>query len=237
MKAIRITALVVCIALACPVADSYWKRDYGHGFAGADSLNLSGSPRSMGVGEAFVAMADDIDAIEYNPAGLGMMRWPQLRLWGGWHYVGLDVFRNNIAYGHPVPYVGTLAFSFSYVSYGIRGVQPILDSMGNYLGKFTPRDTLYTFGWGRHIRHGLHLGWQLKYFEQVVKLKPTPAMVATGMTTVSANNKAWLADYGLTWVIPRAGLRLAASFQNSGHYLCRAYGRQFSIKIRWRRFS
>lgn len=172
----------------------------------------------MGVGEAYAAMADDIDAIEYNPAGLGLMRWPQLRLWGSWHYVGLNILRNNVAYAHPIPLVGTVAASFTYVSYGLNGVQPILDDKGNYLGKFTPRDTIYTFGWGRHIVHGLHLGWQLKYYEQMIKLKPADAAAAETIMLLGHSHisKAWLGDYGILWKAPVVGFRLAAGIQSTG---------------------
>ncbi len=208
--------------------DAYWKRSYGHAFTGADMLNMQGNPRAIGIGEAYTAIADDIGALDYNPAGLGTMRWPQLRFWSGWEYVGLNIIRANCAYAHPIPYIGTLATSFTYMAYGTGGVQYILDASGNYYGKFTPRDTLYTFAWGRHIIYGLHLGMQGKYYEQVIKLKPEDAAAAEAMEQAGYEpgehlSKAMLGDYGFLWVVPKVGLRVATSFQNTGesvdHYL------------------
>ena len=46
-------------------------------WANFDSSELVVSARALGMGEAFIAKADDSSGVFYNPAGLGTVRYPQ----------------------------------------------------------------------------------------------------------------------------------------------------------------
>ncbi len=50
------------------------------GTSGADFLEIGVGSRPLGMGEAFTAMTGDINAIYYNPAGLGTMKYPTLSI-------------------------------------------------------------------------------------------------------------------------------------------------------------
>ena len=46
--------------------------------SGADFLKIDSGARSEGMGEAFTAVADDINALTWNPAGLALLKGPQI---------------------------------------------------------------------------------------------------------------------------------------------------------------
>lgn len=52
----------------------------GVGLAGADILKVPVEARGWGMGTAYSAIADDVGAMAYNPAGLSMARRPEARL-------------------------------------------------------------------------------------------------------------------------------------------------------------
>ena len=46
--------------------------------SGADFLKIDSGARSEGMGEAFTAVADDVNALTWNPAGLALLKSPQV---------------------------------------------------------------------------------------------------------------------------------------------------------------
>jgi fibronectin type 3 domain-containing protein len=46
--------------------------------SGADFLKIDSGARSEGMGEAFTAVADDVNALTWNPAGLALLKGPQV---------------------------------------------------------------------------------------------------------------------------------------------------------------
>ncbi len=70
-------ALILAVAMTIPAA---LHAQVKVGTAGANFLQIGVSPRAVGMGEAFLAVADDASATYYNPAGLGLLRERQLLL-------------------------------------------------------------------------------------------------------------------------------------------------------------
>lgn len=76
----------------------------GPGSAGMQSLKSDMSPRAAGMGGAFAAVADDIYAVDYNPAGLGQLYMPEA---SAVYQTGFDDTKmQHIAYGMPLPFLG-----------------------------------------------------------------------------------------------------------------------------------
>ncbi|PCI35045.1 MAG: hypothetical protein COB53_11380 [Elusimicrobia bacterium] len=110
----------------------------GRTFAAFEDLGVGA--RGPGIGNAFVAIADDVYALHYNPAGLGTMNRPEFTASYTQHFVGLsdnsNLSTSFAGYAHPLAEgrLGTIATgwnSFSlnrsqyredslYVSYGKR---------------------------------------------------------------------------------------------------------------------
>lgn len=89
----------------------------GAGTVSGQFLKEEISPRAMGMGGAFVAIADDIYSIYHNPAGVGQIYMPEISLM---HHSGFsDNFTNFAGFGMPLPFTGLagLANPSAAVSY------------------------------------------------------------------------------------------------------------------------
>jgi len=83
----------------------------------ASFLDVGVSPRQMGMGEAFIGLADDVSAVHYNPAGLAQLKSPQLSANWTALYPGLDYLNNNgigfLGYAHPTTKYGIFGGSWN----------------------------------------------------------------------------------------------------------------------------
>lgn len=129
-------------------------------------LRLMEGARPVGMGSAFVALADDVNTVFFNPAGLSLI--PHREITGTHLELGFDRKANHFAFvvpNHP----GNSAWAFSYSRLSVDGIpetrvnglgQPILDVNGNVV-IFSLFDTLeeattVSYGWKAHeqIRFG-----------------------------------------------------------------------------------
>lgn len=84
-----------------------------NGVAGADVLSTHPSARAAALGNAFVALGDDLSALSFNPAGLASLKAPSL---GFLHHVGVaTVSTEHVAYAHPLSF-GVLGGALLYRS-------------------------------------------------------------------------------------------------------------------------
>ena len=81
----------------------------GPGSTAAQFLKIGISPRAAGMGEAFVAIADDVNAIYYNPGGLGVLERQELSFMHNVHFEG--VTQEWVAYAYPTRHFGTFGLS------------------------------------------------------------------------------------------------------------------------------
>ena len=103
---------------------------FGAGETSANFLKLSEGARPAGMGEAFVGVADDVNAVYWNPAGLSQLTRDQICLM---HSVWLlDVNYEYIAFAAPIKGFGTLAAYSVFVNGGTL-TQTSEDTSGNYI--------------------------------------------------------------------------------------------------------
>src|ERR1039458_1672672 len=57
---------------------SSWAASSNVGTSGAEFLKIGPGARAVGMGEAFTGVADDVDAIYWNPAGLGTLKHAEI---------------------------------------------------------------------------------------------------------------------------------------------------------------
>src|ERR1035437_432241 len=75
------------------------------GTTSASFLKLAVGPRAIGMGEAFAGVADDVNALYYNPAGLAYVPDKEFTLM---HSVWFqDIFFDNAAVAWPIKDFGT----------------------------------------------------------------------------------------------------------------------------------
>lgn len=115
-------------------------------FAGVDAmphLRLGAGARSIGLGGAFTAIADDATATVWNPAGLGSA--PDLSLNFSTQQLDLDRSHNFIALTKALGSAGSIGIAITNA--GVSGI-PQYDSSENYGGEFDYSANAYSLSYG-----------------------------------------------------------------------------------------
>lgn len=112
--------------------------------AGAPSpFEIGSGVRQISLGGAFVAMADDSTAAFWNPAGMGAMKNPEMRLEGRLKTLGSNLITLSGAY--PAEGQGTIGFSGLYYN---SGPADSYTESGLKLGTFSDRRMALATGVG-----------------------------------------------------------------------------------------
>lgn len=115
-------------------------------FAGVDAmphLRLGAGARSIGLGGAFTAIADDATATVWNPAGLGSA--PDLSLNFSTQQLDLDRSHNFIALTKALGSAGSIGLAVTNA--GVSGI-PQYNSNENYGGEFDYSANAYSLSYG-----------------------------------------------------------------------------------------
>jgi long-subunit fatty acid transport protein len=90
------------------------------GEAAAPSLIISPSARAWGLGQSYVAVADDATAIYWNPGGLGFLDGTNMSLTHSQLIPMLadDVYFESVNVSHAIPDIGVLGLNAIYLTYG-----------------------------------------------------------------------------------------------------------------------
>jgi len=128
----------------------------GVGTSGANFLLLGGGARPLGMGEAYVALADDSSATFWNPAGLPKLVFPEIQyMYNQWF---VDVRHSFFNAAFPTNY-GVFGGSYSLLD---SGDIPGFSGSGSPEASFKSQDTALTFSWGRRLNDRFSLGVNLK---------------------------------------------------------------------------
>jgi hypothetical protein len=137
---VRLALLVGLLAAAAPARAI--QTDVGT--AAAQFLQIGGGARSLGMGEAYTAVAEGPDAVYWNPAGLSRMTRPEAtyartELPAGLHH---DFF----AVGVPIQFLqGTLAFALTRLS---QDPLALVNASNQAQGSFSPHSEVYALAYG-----------------------------------------------------------------------------------------
>jgi len=127
---------------------------------GLDFLKIGVGARALALGEAYVAVADDITAIYWNPAGLVQLTQPEAGFtYNEWFE---DIGYHFFGYSHPLN-SSNLAFSVYYLGGG--DVQS-MDAVGNPTGEFSVYDLALAFSYSRKLVKGLSAGLNFKFIKE-----------------------------------------------------------------------
>lgn len=122
----------------------------------ASFLDIGVGARALGMGGAYTAIADDSEAIYWNPAGLARMEKRQASV--SHAELGNGNRHNFLAYAHPTSRA-TFGGAFTYLSYGsIAG----RDSLGRPTGSYNASDAAAAFAAGVKTEV-VDLGASVKY--------------------------------------------------------------------------
>ena len=128
---------------------------------GAAFLRVGSGARPAALGNAFTAVADDVDALYYNPGGLSRLEHPEL---GATHAEWLlDTRFDFLGYAHPSRF-GTIGLGLARLT---AGSQEGRGADRGRTGGFTAADTAFTLSYGRNdlLGAGTGVGLSAKFIE------------------------------------------------------------------------
>lgn len=138
----------------------------GPGTTGANFLKIAVGARPAGMGEAFVATADDVSSVYWNPAGLTQVTDRQILFMHNFWLQGIH--HDYIAYAEGGREY-SLGFSALLLSAGVMD-RTLEDASENYAGtdgKFTYTDSAFTFSFAQRV-DGLSIGASLKIVRTLI---------------------------------------------------------------------
>ncbi|MEA3296736.1 MAG: PorV/PorQ family protein [candidate division Zixibacteria bacterium] len=199
MRYCFIGGLLVCAAVTLLPAKTAAQAKVGT--TGAQFLELGVSARAMGMAEAFTAVADDITAVYYNPAGLTSLYGRE----AAFTYINMPA---DVGYGF-----GAIGFPLESIG-GVLGIGVYALSSGQMIERTntsgTYEGTGRTFGWndfaasvsyGRYLTDRFSIGFTVRYIGEFVH-------------DYSASG--WSADVGTSYDTGHRGFKIAMVIANFG---------------------
>jgi len=173
----------------------------GLGSQEAAWLDISNSARYEALGGAGVAVADDVNALGVNPAGLGQLRDNEASaMYNSW-FQGTAVEQGQVGIKTGP---GVLGLGFNYLDLGsvnsfiLSGGSPVAN------GALQPSAWMGQLAYGFQVVDGLYLGASAKVLQDNL----APGDSQTGFA----------GDLGLLWALPGTGLRVGTSVLNVGSF-------------------
>jgi len=152
----RCAALITVLILLAAARAGFAEEGQG-GQAGA-FLRLPVGARPAGMGNSFVSVADDVNALYYNPGGLYQV---EETLFGAMFAVmSLDRSHYQASFVHKLDRFGTFAFLFN--KFGVSDIDG-RDSQGSPTSSFDDSELALSFGLGRKFFDHLGAGAAFKY--------------------------------------------------------------------------
>lgn len=130
-------------------------------------LSFGMGARSLGMGSAYYAVADDASAAFWNPSGLAMMERKELMLMDAQLFEGTRL--NLFTYAHPTATGGTWSLSaLQLKADGFEKVNATFDPVSGdatkieTAGEFSDIQQAFALAWGRQLTETLSFGVSLK---------------------------------------------------------------------------
>src|ERR1035438_5915008 len=156
--------LILILTVLGPLALPAAQTDIGVYQQAAPWLKLPTSARNAGMGDAFGAMGEDINAFYANPAGLVQMERPQLLLTHNAWFQGVAVEHGAI--GVPLDSSSALGFGFDYLNLGSVDAYTISGNTPVPNGTLSPNGFNLALGYGQELNGDFDAGLNVKYFKQ-----------------------------------------------------------------------
>lgn len=169
-------AVVMAILLGSAAADG--PKAHGQRIAkyGADFLAGGVGARALGMGGAYVGLADDVTAGYWNPAGLHQLQYPEIA------YMHVERFAGAVSFDYgsaALPISERSTVSLSFFRSGVNDIVNTLEawdpSLGqpkpnyeSYITRFSAADYAFFLGYARHLSGDWTLGLTGKIIRRTI---------------------------------------------------------------------
>jgi len=179
------------------------------GEAGVPSQIIPPGARANGMGESFVAIADDATAAWWNPGGVAFLRGRNLALMHSQLVPDLasDVYYEYLGYTNEIQGVGTLSFGLVYLTYG---TSVATNTQGEKTGEFKSWEASGVVTFAIPIGENIGLGLSGKFIHADL----APADLT--LEKLDGTGSSVAIDAGVLWKIPRYRLNFGSSVTNLG---------------------
>ncbi len=132
------------------------------GTSGAQFLKIGVGGRPTGMGSAYAGIADDVNAIYWNPGGLAQIQGKQLTaMYNSWFE---DISHQYLGYAQPIGEKAAFGLGITYLTVGDMEKRTA-DTTSN-IGTFDATDMALALSYGRSISDKFMAGLNLKYISQ-----------------------------------------------------------------------
>ena len=176
------------------------------GFSGAASsdmgtswLKIPTSAREAAMGGANLAVADDVNALEINPAGLAGVSSNQITFQHS--FWAQDLAMEHLAYGQSLSEKSGLGLGADYMSFGSVDKVTVGPNGPVVTGSYSPMALTLSGGFGTLLLSHLKVGMTVKFLLQNIQ-------------TTSSATAAF--DGGLVYKVPKSGFSFALVLNNLG---------------------
>ncbi len=196
----KILILFTCVLIAVSgvTAQSFVSNVSKKGTSAAPFLSIGQGARAVGMGSAYVAVADDPTAIYWNPSGLANLDGTSI-VFEHTSWIA-DIKYNFLAASYNLGNLGTIGFSFISSDIPEMDVTTIADPEGT--GEtFSVNDVAVSLAYAIKLTDNFSIGFNPKFIQQRIW-----RMSAT----------AFAIDMGVQYVTPFDGIVLGMSISNFG---------------------
>ncbi len=168
------------------------------GMTAAQFLKIGVGARATGMGEAFVAVANDASALYWNPAGIAEVKSPEF-IFVKTNWIA-DIYHAYFGFAMPIGIMGTIGGSVTYLGMPDMEVRTVYEPNGTG-ERFSASDVAVTFSYGKFFTDKFSFGVNTKLVSETIY-----RMNATGVAV----------DIGLLYRIDFHNIRLGMNFSNFG---------------------
>ncbi|MEW6618793.1 MAG: PorV/PorQ family protein [bacterium] len=166
---------------------------------GADFLKLGVGARASAMGEAFCAVADSVDSIYYNPAGLARLKQKEVSAMYGDKRE--DTARTLLTYCQPLEDEDEAGVFACGIIYQDLGEIETRNNQNQFTGNLNPNEFALLFAYARPYTDNLSIGGNLKYIQRDLK---------------KVKAKGFALDLGVLYYPQLPDLTLGACLENLG---------------------
>jgi len=135
------------------------------GSSGAAFVKILPSARGTALGEAYCGIAENVEAISYNPAGLAQN--DKIEILTNYNIYFQDISYGHIAFGMPVANIGSVGLAVSYL--GVSGMERrSVAGEEEPQGTFGATGIVGTLSYARSVVDKLSLGINLKLISYAI---------------------------------------------------------------------